>query len=151
MAEGYEAVEQHVIHLVEGAHNQTKVSVLLSQVPVTAQGRDLWKAWSTQGKQCWACVQPRPRRYILIGCSFRILNNLKHKLKKCSGWVDEANPNLERRLLSEIEIVKHELRELKMMLKILEKEECHLKLGNLGNFTSFSMAEDLTSLNKSML
>ncbi|KAJ8434135.1 hypothetical protein Cgig2_000855 [Carnegiea gigantea] len=34
--------------------------------------------------------------------------------------VDEANLNLKRRLLSEIEMVKHELKELKMMLKILE-------------------------------
>jgi len=43
------------------------------------------------------------------------------RCKKFLGWVDEANPNLEKRLLSEIDIVKHELRELKMMLKILEK------------------------------
>ncbi|KAJ8426980.1 hypothetical protein Cgig2_033928 [Carnegiea gigantea] len=43
------------------------------------------------------------------------------RYKKFLGWVDEANLNLEKRLLSEIEIMKYDLRELKMMFKILEK------------------------------
>ena len=47
-------------------------------------------------------------------------------------WVDEANPNLEKRLLSEIEIVKHELRELKMVFKIHEKGHSILAMLEIG-------------------
>ena len=54
------------------------------------------------------------------------------RCEKFLGWVDEANPNLQRRLLSEIEIVKHELRELKMMLKILEKGQSILAMLEIG-------------------
>ena len=54
------------------------------------------------------------------------------RCEKFLGWVDKANPNLERRLLSEIEIVKHELRELKMMLKILEKGHSILAVLEIG-------------------
>jgi len=50
------------------------------------------------------------------------------RCEKFLGLVDEANPNLESRFLSEIEIVKHELKELKMMLKILEKEQSILTM-----------------------
>ena len=54
------------------------------------------------------------------------------RCEKFLGWVDEANPNLGKRLLSEIEIVKHELKELKMMLKILEKVQIILAMLEIG-------------------
>ena len=54
------------------------------------------------------------------------------RCKKFLGWVDEANPNLGKRLLSEIEIVKHELKELKMMFKILEKGQSILATLEIG-------------------
>ncbi|KAJ8443758.1 hypothetical protein Cgig2_029663 [Carnegiea gigantea] len=54
------------------------------------------------------------------------------RCEKFLGWVHEANPNLERRLLSEIEIVKHELRELKMILKIVEKGQSILAMLEIG-------------------
>ena len=54
------------------------------------------------------------------------------RCEKFLGWVHEANPNLERRLVSEIEIVKHELRELKMMLKIVEKGQSILAMLEIG-------------------
>ncbi|KAJ8428564.1 hypothetical protein Cgig2_000428 [Carnegiea gigantea] len=54
------------------------------------------------------------------------------RCEKFLRWVHEADPNLERRLLNEIEIVKHELRELKMMLKIVEKGQSILAMLDIG-------------------
>ncbi|KAJ8452627.1 hypothetical protein Cgig2_004963 [Carnegiea gigantea] len=53
-------------------------------------------------------------------------------------WVDEANPNLENRLLTEIEIVKHELMELKMVFKILEKGQSVLAMLEISSLSSLS-------------
>ena len=54
------------------------------------------------------------------------------RCEKFLGWVDEANPNLEKRLLSETEMVKHVPRELKMVFKILEKGHSILALLEIG-------------------
>jgi len=54
------------------------------------------------------------------------------RCEKFLGWVDEENPNLERRLLCEIEEVKHQLRELKIMVKILEKGQSILAILEVG-------------------
>ncbi|KAJ8435959.1 hypothetical protein Cgig2_017497 [Carnegiea gigantea] len=60
-------------------------------------------------------------------CNIQGMRKVSHSSQK-PGWVDEANPTLEKRLLSEIEIVKHELRELKMMFKILENVQSILAI-----------------------
>ena len=78
---------------------------------------------------------------VCLRCNIERMRNVSHssqnpcrmyamclRCKRFLGWVDEANPNLKKRLLSEIEIVKHELRELKMMLKILEKGQSILAM-----------------------
>ena len=46
--------------------------------------------------------------------------------------MDKANPNLKKRLLNEIAIAKHELRELKMMFKIQEKGQSILAMLEIG-------------------
>ena len=51
---------------------------------------------------------------------------------KFFGWADETNPNLERRLLNEIEIMKHEPRELKTMFKIIENGQSILVILEIG-------------------
>jgi len=61
------------------------------------------------------------------------------KCEKLLGWVHDANPNLERRLLSEIEILKHELRELKMMLKTVEKGQSILAMLEIGVIVSVAL------------
>ncbi|KAJ8446342.1 hypothetical protein Cgig2_005873 [Carnegiea gigantea] len=66
------------------------------------------------------------------------------KQEKKVRWVDEANPNREKRLLSEIEIVKHELRELKMMLKILDKGQSILAMLEIGSKLSSASNEKLS-------
>ena len=48
------------------------------------------------------------------------------------GWVDEANPSIELRMLSEMEIVRNDVRELKMMLRILEKGQSILVMLEIG-------------------
>jgi len=53
--------------------------------------------------------------------------------------VDEANPTLGKRLLSEIEIVKHELRELRTMFKMLEKGPSILVMLDIGGIVLLAL------------